>query len=357
MAEGSTTDPEDKTEEPSQRRLQQAVEKGDVAKSVEINNLFVLAAGTLGIMIAGGAVSRHLAMQLRGLIEHSYQITPQGDALSAVWTHAISAGLLALALPLGFIMLGGIAANLVQHGLVFSTEPLMPQVSRLSPLAGFKRIFGKQALVNLIKSLAKLAIVGIVMWSVLRGDSDRLDALTRTEVSGILPQTYAMVLKLFGSVLAVYAFIALGDYVFQRFSWHKRQRMSREELKQEFKETEGSPEVKARISRLRRERARRRMMSAVPKASVVITNPTHFAVALRYEAGMPAPVCVAKGMDALAQRIKAVAGDHGVPIIENPPLARALHKTVEIDDEVPEQHYKAVAEVIGLVMRLKRRRA
>jgi flagellar biosynthetic protein FlhB len=157
-----------------------------------------------------------------------------------------------------------------------------------------------------------------------------------------------------GGMLAVYAVIALGDALYQRNRWHKRLRMTKEEMKQEHKESEGSPEVKARIRQLRQARVKKRMMAAVPTATVVVTNPTHFAVALRYEAGMAAPICVAKGVDSLALRIRAVAADHDVPVMENPPLARALHATVEVDEEIPAEHYRAVAEVIGFVLRLRR---
>jgi flagellar biosynthetic protein FlhB len=164
-------------------------------------------------------------------------------------------------------------------------------------------------------------------------------------------------LKLLGGVLAVYAFLAAGDAVYQRLSWLQRQRMSKRELKEEYKETEGNPEVKAKLKQIRAARVRRRMMAAVPTATVVIANPTHYAVALRYERGMAAPVCVAKGVDALALRIRALAAEHGVAVVENPPLARALHAGVEIDREIPVEHYRAVAEVIGAILRLRRRPA
>lgn len=355
MAEGS--EEEDKTQEPSQRRLDQAIERGDVAKSLELNNLFVLAAGTLAIMIAGRSVTYDLAIAMRGYFEHAHEIQMQGDGLRAVWMHGALAALAALALPMSFAVLAGIGANMMQHRLVFSLEPLMPQFSRISPMAGAKRIFGKQALVNLGKSLIKITVIGVVIWVVLKDESNRLDAVERTEVAGILPLMQSIALKLCGAVLAIYAFLAMADYVYQRYTWHQRQRMTREEMKQEFKETEGNPEIKAKISQMRRQRARKRMMASVPKAAVIITNPTHYAIALQYEPGMAAPICVAKGVDELARRIREVAGEHNIPIIQNPPLARALHKSVEIDDEVPEEHYKAVAEVIGLVMRLRRRRA
>jgi flagellar biosynthetic protein FlhB len=158
-----------------------------------------------------------------------------------------------------------------------------------------------------------------------------------------------------GIVLAVYFILAILDFVYQRHSWIERQMMTKQEIKEEYKETEGNPEVKQKVAQLRRQQAQRRMMSKVPKASVVIMNPTHYAVALQYERGMDAPVCVAKGVDELALRIKSVAQENGVPVIENPPLARALHAVVDLDETIPEEHYKAVAEVIGYVMRLKRR--
>ena len=157
-----------------------------------------------------------------------------------------------------------------------------------------------------------------------------------------------------GGVLAIYAFVAAADILYQRYTWRQRLMMTREELKQEFKESEGSPEIKAKVRKIRAERLRKRMMQEVPNASLIITNPTHYAVALRYEAGMNAPILVAKGVDSIALKIREVAGLHDVPIVENPPLARALHARVEIDEEIPEEHYKAVAEVIGYVMRLRR---
>ncbi len=167
---------------------------------------------------------------------------------------------------------------------------------------------------------------------------------------------WSLTLKLLAGVLAIFAFVAAADILYQRFTWRQRLKMTREELKQEFKETEGSPEIKAKVRKIRAERLRQRMMAAVPKSSVVITNPTHFAVALKYEAGMNAPVLVAKGLDLVALKIREIATANEIAIVENPPLARALHAQVEIDEEIPEEHYKAVAEVIGYVMRLRRNR-
>jgi len=190
-----------------------------------------------------------------------------------------------------------------------------------------------------------------------RADGWRLGATgLLTDVNGLAEAMRALSGRVFWSVLAVFAVFAVLDAAYQRFAWRKRLRMSHQEVKEEHKESEGSPEIKQRVRNLQRQRARQRMMAAVPKASVIIANPTHFAVALRYEKGMAAPVCLAKGVDDLALRIRALAAEHRIPVVENPPLARALHATVKIDEEIPEQHYKAVAEVIGHVMRLARQR-
>jgi len=221
-------------------------------------------------------------------------------------------------------------------------------------MSGVKRLFGREALVQFLKGLLKIAIVGAVASTVLWNERDRLEGLTRMEAGALMPAVLALCMKLLGWVLAIYAFLAIGDAVYQRIAWMKRQRMSKQEIKDEHKEQEGNPEIKARLRQMRAARVKKRMMKAVPDATVVVTNPTHYAVALRYEKGMAAPVCVAKGLDSLALRIRAVATEHGVAVVENPPLARALHATVDIDDEIPVEHYKAVAEVIGYVLRLRR---
>ncbi len=217
-----------------------------------------------------------------------------------------------------------------------------------------KRLFSKQAIANFIKGLLKLALVGAIMTALLWPERHRLESLVAVDPAGMLAITQSLSLDMLGAVVAVLALIAAADYLFQYRQWFERQKMSMRELKEEFKQTEGDPAIKGKIKQIRQARMKKRMMAAVPQASVVITNPTHFAVALQYERGMNAPVCVAKGVDALALKIREVAGEHDIPIVENPPLARALHGTVEIDQEVPPEHYQAVAEVIGYVMRLNR---
>jgi flagellar biosynthesis protein FlhB len=215
-------------------------------------------------------------------------------------------------------------------------------------------MFSKQALANFVKGLLKLVLIGAIMTALLWPQRARLESLVAVDPLAVLTIAQSLSLDLLGAVVAVLALVAAADYLFQYRQWYERQKMSQRELKEEFKQSEGDPAIKAKIRQIRQSKMKKRMMAAVPKAAVVITNPTHFAVALQYERGMNAPVCVAKGIDSLAKKIREVAGEHGVPIVENPPLARALHATVEIDEEVPPEHYQAVAEVIGYVMRLNR---
>jgi len=243
---------------------------------------------------------------------------------------------------------------MMQHRLVWSGESLKPKFSKISPAAGAKRIFGKQAAANFAKGIFKLVALGAVMMAVLWPERDRLEAMVRFDPATILGATTSLTLQLLGAVVAMLAVVAIADYFFQYRQWYERQKMSLQEMKQEFKQSEGDPHIKGRIRQLRHARMKKRMMAAVPKASVIITNPTHYAVALSYERGMPAPICVAKGVDTIAHKIREIANKHDIPIVENVQLARALHATVEIDDEIPVEHYHAVAEIIGYVMGLKR---
>jgi flagellar biosynthetic protein FlhB len=353
MAEGQESD--DRTEEPTQRRLDKAIERGDVPKSIEVNTWFVLGGFGLAIVSLGGPVSRDLAIALKAYLMNAHAVPDDGRGLMFVGRHAFMTLLTALSLPLGLILLAALGGSLIQHKPLWTFEPLMPQFSRISPGSGFKRIFGKEAFVQFIKGLVKIAVVGVVVSMTLWGQRDRLAAFVQMDAANILPATQTLIGELFAKTLAILAFLAMGDFVYQRVTWQKRQRMTKQELKEEYKETEGSPETKNRIRQIRATRFRKRMMSQVPQATVVIANPTHFAVALKYEAGMPAPICVAKGMDGLALRIRALAEENGVPVVENPPLARALHATVKVDEEIPVEHYKLVAEVIGYVLRLRRR--
>jgi flagellar biosynthesis protein FlhB len=352
MAEGQ--EDTERSEDPTQKRLDEAHERGDVVKSQEVNAWFVIAGGTLVLMAFAGSMASSVTISLRGLIANSSAIRVEGRGFMDVVGKLGLEVIAAVAIPLLVLVLAAIGGNMVQHRLVWSTEPLTPKLSKISPMAGFKRLFSKQALVNFIKGLAKLALIGTIMVALLWPERFRLDALVRIDPAAMLAITQSLALQMLGAVVAVLALIAAADYFFQYRQWFERHKMSMRELKEEFKQTEGDPAIKAKIRQLRQTRMRKRMMAAVPEASVVITNPTHFAVALKYERGMSAPICVAKGVDLIARKIREVADANNIPIVENPPLARALHGTVEIDQEIPPEHYQAVAEIIGYVMRLNR---
>ena len=344
----------ERTEDPTQKKLDDALERGDVAKSQEVNTWFIIAGATLILLAFSNQMSGGLQTSLRGLIANAHDIPVDGRGLMHMTGRLGGEVLAAIAIPFLLLTLAAIFGNMIQHRLVWSTEQLKPKLAKISPMAGVKRLFSKFALVNFVKGLAKLALIGAVMIWVMWPERHRLDALVVTDVAAVMALTRTLSVQLLGAVVAVLAVIAALDYLFQYRQWFERQKMSIRELKEEFKHSEGDPAIKARIRQIRQERSRRRMMAAVPKASVVITNPTHYAVALQYERGMNAPVCVAKGIDAIALKIKEVAAQHGVPVVENPPLARALHATVDIDREITPEHYRAVAEVIGYVMRLRR---
>jgi len=349
-------DDAERSEDPTQKRLDEALERGDVVKSQEVNTWFIIAGAALILMGFSGSMATALTTTMRGLLANSYAIRVDGRGFLDVVSKLGLEVTAAVAVPLLLLALAAVAGNLIQHRLVWSAEALTPKFSKISPIAGLGRLFSQQALANFVKGLFKLALIGAIMFALVWPQRMRLESLVGVDPMGVLMTVRSLALDLLGAVVAVLALVAAADYLFQYRQWFERQKMSKHELKQEFKQSEGDPAIKGRIRQLRHARMKKRMMAAVPKASVVITNPTHFAVALQYERGMNAPVCVAKGVDALARKIREVAEAHAIPMVENPPLARALHATVDIDQEVPAEHYKAVAEVIGYVMRLSRAR-
>jgi flagellar biosynthetic protein FlhB len=344
----------EKTEDPTQKRLDDAHAKGDVAKSQEVNTWFVIAGATLVLSTFSGSMGGGILMPLRNLVANSWMIPTDGPSLLALAQSLEYALIAAIGVPLLMLMLAAIAGNMIQHRLVWSVESLKPKFSKVSPGAGFKRVFGKQALANFAKGVFKVVALGAVMTAVLWPERHRLEAFVRFDPAAIMGASTGLTVHLMGAVVAMLAAVAIADYFFQYRQWFERQKMSLQEMKEEFKQSEGDPHVKGRIRQLRMARAKKRMMAAVPKASVIITNPTHYSVALAYDRGMPAPVCVAKGADLIAMKIREVAREHDIPIVENVALARALYATVEIDDEIPVEHYHAVAEIIGYVMGLKR---
>jgi flagellar biosynthetic protein FlhB len=343
-----------KTEDPSQKKLDDAHAKGDVAKSQEVVTWFMLLGSAVIFAMMAPSTAASLMGSLKVIIENADQFELGGAGFGAFFNNLALALLGTVLIPLVILSTCAVAANLIQHRPLLSAEPITPKFSKVSPLAGFKRLFSSESLVNFGKGLLKISIVGTVLFFVVWPERDRLDTMMTTDPLVILADFQEIGIKIFVATLAIVTVIAMADYIYVRQKWWKRQMMTLQETKDEYKQMEGDPKVKGKLRQLRHERSRRRMMAAVPDATVVITNPTHFAVALKYDRAMGAPQCVAKGADAVAFRIRELAKQHDVPIVENPPLARALFASVEVDDTIPNEHFKAVAEVIGFVMRLKK---
>ena len=347
-------DDTERTEDPTQKKLDEAHKRGDVVNSQEVNTWFVISGATLVLIAFANGMGSGLNTTFRGLLANAHNVRMDGNGLLGLTAKLGYEVIAAVALPFLLLALAALGGNLIQHRLVWTTETIMPKLSKISPMAGFKRLFSKQAIANFAKGLIKLALVGTVLTMMMWPEQQRLEGLLWTDPAMIMPFVVTLSLKVLGAVVAMLALIAAADYFFQYRQWFERQKMSFQELKEEFKQSEGDPAIRSKIRQVRQERMRKRMIAAVPKASVIITNPTHYAIALQYERGMDAPVCLAKGVDAVALKIREVAGQHSIPIVENPPLARALHAAVEVDEAIPPEHYKAVAEVIGYVMRLRR---
>ena len=346
-------DDSQRTEEPTQRRLDEAHKKGDVVKSGEVASFILLSGGALAILIAGGAAMKSFLAHFLVFLQRPEEMILDSSGAQELLTYS-TFGLFAVIGPaLALMMLAAFAGHAVQHRPGFSTERIKPDLSKLSLTKGLKRLFGLDGVINLIKGVFKIGAVAVAAFIVLWPERTRLPNAMTMDIGAVMTLLVVVLLKLIFAALIVIGVIAALDFVYQRQRFMSRQRMSRQELKDEMKQSEGDPQIKGRIRQIRLERSRRRMMAAVPEATVVIVNPTHYAVALKYESGkMAAPVCVAKGVDLVALRIREVAKEHDVPIVENPPLARALYASVELEGEVPPEHYKAVAGVIGYVMRI-----
>jgi flagellar biosynthetic protein FlhB len=347
---------DEKTEEPTPRKLEQAREKGDIIYTPEVGAALTLIVVTGVVAFMAGPIMAEMARSLIGFVSMPQQFSTEPGPLRAI------AGAIGIKLLLIFGLMcvalaaAGLAARYVQDKATFTGERLTPKIEKLNPVEGFKRVFGKQAAAAFLKSLAKLAVVGAAMvWALWPNDAS-LENMSLLDPVALLPYVQDRVVTMLIALASASALIAVIDYVATRQSYIKRQRMSRREIKEEMRQQDGDPMVKAKLRAIRMERSRQRMMQSVPQASVVITNPTHYAVALRYEQGeTAAPICLAMGVDTLAQRIREIAQEHDIPVVEDPPLARALFATAEIDRPIPKEHYEAVAKVIGFVMRLARR--
>ena len=346
-----TNDAASRTEEPTPRKLQQARARGEVVKTQDLPSMASLTAVAAVVALGGAWLCRNLADDLVPFIARPDTINVEGrggiDVARIV--------MLAAAPPLLLILLtataGGVLGNVVQTGLVFSPDKLVPDLSRLAMGGGLKRIFGLDGLAQFVKSLVKVSLTSLLAWWVLQPHIPELTNLAGLEPIAMMSFALDVLRRLVFAVAAFLLLVAGADWLWQRRRFMERMKMTKEEVKEDFKQSEGDPHVKARQRQLRVERARRRMMQAVPEATVVVMNPTHYAVALKYDTGVAAaPLCVAKGLDTLALRIREVAEAAGVPVLEDPPLARALYATVEVDEVIPPAHYEGVAKIIGFIL-------
>jgi flagellar biosynthesis protein FlhB len=355
MAEES--DDSQKTEDPTSKRLDEARGRGQVANSREVNHLLMLGVFTLAVLFFGASAGNAVMQAAMPFIESPDLIAADAGSLVAIGWRLLGALLLAGAAPLVLAVVAAVGAGYLQFGLIWSTEGITPKLDKISPLSGLKRMFSSRSLAEFVRGLLKLAVVGTVAMVLIVPEVAHLNKLIGMEMGQLLAETERLLRKLLIGVVSIVAAIATIDVIYQRFQHLKEMRMSRQEIKDEYKETEGDPMIKGRLRQLRMERTRRRMMAQVPQSDVVVTNPTHYAVALKYDpATMAAPIMMAKGVDKVAAKIREIAKENGIPIVENPPLARGLFAAVDVDQEVAPEFYKAVAEVISYVFKLKRRR-
>ena len=343
-----------KTEEPSPKKLQKARQKGNVATSQEIKSWGMLLAASMGLLIMAPGIMADVKQTAAVFLESPHLIDVSPEQLRLVFVHVILDLAVILGPLAGILVMAALASNIGQIGFLFAPSKIKPEISKISLLKGLKNKFSMRQLVEFLKGLIKLALVATVALGLVLPLLGDLKLLPSTNLVFTLGRLHLVITWLFGGTIAVMTAIAVLDFMYQKFNHMKQLRMSKQELKDEHKQSEGDPHVKAQIRKIRTQRARQRMMAEVPDADVVITNPTHYSVALKYKMEeMTAPILVAKGMDSLAFRIREVATENDVPIVENAPLARALYAAVELDEEIPPEHFKAVAEVIGYVMRLR----
>jgi flagellar biosynthesis protein FlhB len=348
----------EKTEKATPKRRQEARRKGQVAKSQDLGGAVVLLASLLSLSALGPAAWGHMRdAMLRSLaLIGTPEVVDHGGLskllLSTLTDIALAAGPIALV-----CMAAGVVTGVLQVGWKPSAQALKPDPKRINPLTGAKNLFGMHFLFESAKTVVKFAVVGAIAATALFGQLDELGALVGMTPHDLLHRGSDTILQIAQRAAMGYLVIAAVDFAWQRYRFEKQMKMDKEEVKQEHKQQTVSPEVRGAIRRRQMQAARARMMAAIPGADVVVTNPTHFAVALRYGGEAPAPVVVAKGQDLIAARIRSIASEHGVPVIPDPPLARALHASVELGREIPEELFGAVAQVLAFVYRTAGRRA
>lgn len=353
MAEDSEDD-SSKTEEPSQKKLEEARKKGQTVQSREISHFFIFLALAMVIMILSPAIGRDMADLLAPFLQRPDSFEVDARNTGEVLRETLGRSLIIMLLPIAIAFIAVFAPNIVQKKWTFTAEQVKPKLEKISPLKGIKRIYSVKSLIEFLKNVLKISVIGIIVWYCSKPYFGYLDALSDQNSISILELTRKIAGRIMIATCILLFLLSIGDYLLQRFMFLKSMRMTKQEVKEEYKQQEGDPHIKAKLKAIRREKARKRMMAEVPKADVVITNPTHFAVALQYDPQtMAAPKVIAKGADTLAAKIREIAQNNKIPIVRNPPLARILYDTTDIDDIIPSEHFQAVAKIIGYVYRLK----
>jgi flagellar biosynthetic protein FlhB len=350
----SEQDESQKTEDPTPKKLEESRKKGQVALSREINNWVMLFTGTIVVLALGPYTLSSMKNHMQSYIEkaHVMPSIPGGLGFALGESFWVIIGILML--PLLILMAAAFLGPFLQIGPLFAPEVIKPDINKISPLQGFKRLFSMRSIMEFIKGILKIGIIGTVGVILLYPFYGSVEHMVGLPVPVMMDEVQGLVMRLMAGILVVLLVVAVIDLIYQRYEHYKKMRMTKQELKDEYKQTEGDPHVRAKLKQLRQEKARTRMMQAVPEADVVITNPTHYSVALKYKPEeMDAPVVIAKGFDDLAMRIREVARENDIPLYENKPLARVLFDTVEVDQMIPPEHYQAVAEVISYVFQLK----
>lgn len=354
MADEGGDDKDQKTEDPTAKRLQEALDKGNVPFSREVTHLLMLIVLAFIVGVFSPSIMHNIKLLLLPFLANADAFQMDKASVGGMLYNIYFDVMMALSVPVLCIIAAIFASRYLQTEFAISFDPVKPKLSKISPLAGLKKIFSARSIVELVKNIFKLIIVGFVGFYSVSSELTHIRQLADSSILAILFFLSSIALKLLIGVIIAVFFITIVDVFFQRYQHVKSLRMSKQEIKDEHKQSEGDPMIKQRLRQLRMEKAQKRMMSAVPESDVVITNPTHYSIALQYNSeDMKAPKVTAKGQDLIALKIREIAEEHDIPIVENPPLARALYKSANIDEEIPMEHYEAVAKVISYVYELK----
>jgi len=345
---------QERTEKATAKKREEAREKGQVALSKEVPSALIILAALMALAVSGSWSAERIARSMQHFWANSGQMALVPSHLQHLLVKVLIDFLLVVFPVFLAVLVAAIVGHVLQVGFMVSSEALTPKFSKLNPLTGIKRLFSIRSFAEVLKAMFKIGCLGTVGWLVLKSESESFPVLVQMELIDIAGYLWHVTLKIGFFSLLVMMVLAGMDYGFQRWQYEKDLRMTKQEIKEEMKQTEGDPKIKSRIRSIQMELARKRMMAAVPGATVVITNPTHLAVALQYQSGMTAPKVVAKGAGFVALRIREIAAEHHVPIIENKPVAQALYKAVPLGQSIPVDLYQAVAEILAFVYRMKR---